>query len=337
MTREALGRVILLASCLSSVSPAIAGDEPAKAVRMAVERGLTVLERGAREYPSHQSCFACHHQTLPLLAMKTARDAGLRFNEELFKDQQKFTRKSFDERKERLAKGEHVGGRAATVSFGLWTLSICGDPQDYLGEAMTAYLLSVQQPNGSWKAQSNRPPLEGSLVSCTVLSAIGMKRFATPAQQEKVTEALARANAFLASAALDEQEDLNFALWAEKLLDGTPERRQLLRDKILAARRADGGWSQLSTLNSDAYATGQTLYVLLDTGTRADEAPVREAVAFLLEKQEQDGSWHVVTRSKPIQPWFDNGDPHDKDQFISIAATAWATAALAKSIQPLER
>jgi hypothetical protein len=29
--------------------------------------------------------------------------------------------------------------------------------------------------------------------------------------------------------------------------------------------------------------------------------------------------------------FFDNGDPHGKDQFISIAATCWAVAALAQS------
>src|SRR5690349_17973048 len=128
MTRMTLRSLILLSSCLMPLLYASAEDAPPNPVRRSVERGLTVLERGAREYPSHQTCFACHHQTLPLLAMKTARDAGLRFDQELFNDQQKFTRKSFDERKERLAKGEHVGGRAATVSYGLWTLNIGGDP-----------------------------------------------------------------------------------------------------------------------------------------------------------------------------------------------------------------
>jgi hypothetical protein len=42
-----------------------------------------------------------------------------------------------------------------------------------------------------------------------------------------------------------------------------------------------------------------------------------------------DGSWHVATRSKPVQVYFDNGDPHGKDQFISMMATSWSTAALA--------
>lgn len=311
-----------------------AAEDPAKRVRVAAERGLAVLERGARAYPSNQSCFACHHQTLPLLAIKSAHDSGLRFDQNLFQEQRQFTRKSFDERKLRLAKGEHVGGRAATVSYGLWALDIVGDPTDELSEAMTAYLLSTQQSDGRWKPPSNRPPLEVSSVSCTVLSAIGIKRFASAVQQDQSAQAIARAKSWLATAALEDQEDLNFALWGETLLDGTEDRRVELRDRVLAARHADGGWSQTTTLTSDAYATGQSLFVLLETGLPASEAAIREGVSYLLETQQDGGSWHVVSRSKPIQPWFDNGDPHEKDQFISIAATGWATAALARTIRP---
>lgn len=52
-------------------------------------------------------------------------------------------------------------------------------------------------------------------------------------------------------------------------------------------------------------------------------------VRFLLLNQEEDGSWQVKSRSKPIQKLFDNDDPHGPDQFISIPATAWASTALA--------
>jgi N-acyl-D-amino-acid deacylase len=62
------------------------------------------------------------------------------------------------------------------------------------------------------------------------------------------------------------------------------------------------------------------------------QAALAKAVAFLLKSQLDDGSWHVKTRAKPVQVFFDNGDPHGKDQFISIAATGWATAALARAL-----
>ena len=314
-----------------------ADDFHRDAVRRATEKGLVILERGAKAYPSHESCFSCHHQTLSMLAMTEASKAGIRFDSELMHEQATFTRKSFDERKGRLSKGEHVGGRAATVSYGLWTFQLAGDSPDELSEAMTGYLLSVQQPDGRWKPPSNRPPLEESPISCTVLSAIGIKRFASQAQEGRVAEAIERATTWLSTAPLNDQEDLNFAMWGEILLGGTPERAATLINRIRDARQADGGWSQITALNSDAYATGQTLFVLMESGLGVDEACIREGVAYLIETQHDDGSWHVVSRSKPIQPWFDNGDPHDKDQFISFTATGWATAALARSLRPTSK
>jgi hypothetical protein len=42
-----------------------------------------------------------------------------------------------------------------------------------------------------------------------------------------------------------------------------------------------------------------------------------------------DGSWYVKRRALPIQPYFESGFPHARNQFISAAATDWATTALA--------
>jgi glycogen debranching enzyme len=52
-------------------------------------------------------------------------------------------------------------------------------------------------------------------------------------------------------------------------------------------------------------------------------------VQFLLNTQFADGSWFVRTRALPIQPHFESGFPFGRDQFISAAATNWATRALA--------
>jgi hypothetical protein len=49
---------------------------------------------------------------------------------------------------------------------------------------------------------------------------------------------------------------------------------------------------------------------------------------FLLDSQLEDGSWYVRTRVIPVQPYFDSEFPHGTDQFISAAATNWATMAL---------
>lgn len=107
-------------------------------------------------------------------------------------------------------------------------------------------------------------------------------------------------------------------------------------DSLLkGSQRKDGGWGQTSDLPSDAYATGMSL--LIDAQTHRHykgksglpRRAANDAVDFLLRTQEEDGSWHVASRVTPIRTFFDNGDPHGKDQFISIMATSWAVASLA--------
>jgi N-acyl-D-amino-acid deacylase len=86
-------------------------------------------------------------------------------------------------------------------------------------------------------------------------------------------------------------------------------------------------------MESDAYATGQVLTFWKTISSRplqsiVDSDPYRAASQFLIRTQSEDGSWHVVSRSKPVQLFFDNGDPHGKDQFLSMMATSWAVMGL---------
>src|SRR5579863_6207091 len=52
-------------------------------IAAAVERGINLVEKSARSYPTHRKCFACHHQTLPLLALSEARQAQVKTDEKL--------------------------------------------------------------------------------------------------------------------------------------------------------------------------------------------------------------------------------------------------------------
>ena len=103
---------------------------------------------------------------------------------------------------------------------------------------------------------------------------------------------------------------------------------------LVADQRPDGGWAQLPTLQSDAYATGQALVALYDAGalTRSDPAFER-GVAFLLRTQFADGTWHVASRALAGQPLFDIGFPHGADAWVSAAGSNWAVTALALAAQ----
>jgi squalene cyclase len=86
---------------------------------------------------------------------------------------------------------------------------------------------------------------------------------------------------------------------------------------------------------SDAYATGEALTSLLEVGALSRGAPaLARAVRYLLRTRRDDGSWFVLSRSIPVQPYLESGFPYGRSQFSSVAATAWATAALAASLEP---
>ena len=61
----------------------------------------------------------------------------------------------------------------------------------------------------------------------------------------------------------------------------------------------------------------------------ANDPAYRKGLEYLLRTQLEDGSWFVETRSEPIQAYFESGFPYGVHQWISAAATAWATTALA--------
>jgi N-acyl-D-amino-acid deacylase len=321
---------------LTFLCPTLQADELAPnqtAVREAVERGLPVVEKAAANYPKHRQCFSCHHQTLPMLAMATARDRKLATDADLFKAQADFTHKSFKERIEPMKEGKGVGGMSMTVGYGLWTLDLADWKPDETTEAMVTFLLKNQKDDGHWTFQTSRPPMEDSNVTSTVLATYGMQKFATESQRESVDAAIDRAKKWLDAASLDSQEDRVMSLWGRHLLKFQTEKIRAARERVLAAQRDDGGWPQLATMESDAYATGQTLYVLHATGLPATDPAFQRGVEFLRKTQSDDGSWRVETRSKPIQVFFDNGDPHGEHQFISIPATSWAVAALARAVE----
>jgi len=112
-----------------------------------------------------------------------------------------------------------------------------------------------------------------------------------------------------------------------------PSYLQSAATALIAQQRPDGGWAQLSTLETDAYATGQALVALLQSEQlKVTDPEIRRGIDYLLRTQERDGSWLVRTRAFPFQPYRDGGFPHGKDQFISAAGTSWAVMALSQAM-----
>jgi squalene cyclase len=96
--------------------------------------------------------------------------------------------------------------------------------------------------------------------------------------------------------------------------------------ELLSLQRPDGGWRQTANMGSDAYATGQTLYVLSLAGYPAERPEIKRGIDFLVTTQKADGSWPMVSRGKP------GGKPSKLLTPITCAATSWATLSLARLV-----
>ena len=90
--------------------------------------------------------------------------------------------------------------------------------------------------------------------------------------------------------------------------------------QLLGKQNADGGWSQVKELPSDAMATGRPLYVLALVGAEAGQ-PIQRAQGFLVRTQTRDGSWWVPSRDKGR-----------KSLASSYYGSGWATLGLIRTL-----
>jgi hypothetical protein len=337
---------VLLCLSLCPLALSRADEASANDVESATRRAVDLVTRAGSNWMKNKKCFSCHHQTLPMLGAIEASRAGFAVDPAWLKLQADNAHTYFEERIGDMDEGEHVPGGAATAGYGLWALSLDQRAPDPTTTAIVNYLLQIQGVqklkdrktraegtplDGRWIASCRRAPLQGSEIGDTVLVLIGLEKYATPEQRPRVAAARAAAEAWVAGAKLKNQQDRVWRLWGLHRLDGDADAKAAVHTAILKAQRPDGGWPQTDDQESDAYSTAQTLFMLCQTGTPADDPVVQRARDYLLKTQLADGSWLVTSRVKnKAQPYFENGDPHGEHQFISTAATSWAAAALAQ-------
>jgi N-acyl-D-amino-acid deacylase len=299
-------------------------------IKAAATKSIALLESSAVVYRKERECFGCHHQAMPVLALTEARRRGFKIDEANYAEQLKRTAEHLKRGEESYRQGTGQGGRADTAGWALWTLETGGWKPDDTTALVAGYLLDRQNDLDFWRTSGNRPPTEASNFSTTYVAVRGLSSFGSGEQEQKISDRKERALKWLESAEPADTEDRVFRLRALSYLAADEEVTKSAAADLKKHQREDGGWSQLADLESDAYGTATALAALHEYG----DLPVTDDVyqrglAYLMKSQLADGSWHVKTRSKPIQKYFESGFPHEKDQFISIAATSWATLALA--------
>jgi hypothetical protein len=334
--------------CLAQ--PAVAG-EPARAprattpqVQQTVERAIKYLQTESADWLNTRKCAACHHVPLPLWALGEAERQGYAIDKKFVAD----TIESLLGSKDKLMSSRifpnpadppdpRPQGRGLNMGLPMLAVAARSLPSLSKGQRQSLQLIAEeivekQQPDGSWEffATLRRPPINESQTTDAAWIILALEGEAGPGALQSQRAALTKAIAWLdAARPADLHQDKIL-----KLLRGvrSGKQRKALQptiDELLALQRADGGWSQTVPLpKSDAFATGQTLYVLSLAGFTAQRAEIQRGIDFLVATQKPDGSWPMISRSTP------DGSPGSAKLLTPITCTAssWATLSLARLV-----
>jgi hypothetical protein len=337
---------VLLALCLSHPAPAA---EPASTPRattaqieQAVDRAVKYLQTESAAWLNTRKCAACHHVPLPLWALGEAERHGYAIDSKFVAD----TIESLLGSKDKLLSSRifpnpldppdpRPQGRGLNMGLPMLAVAARSWPSLSEGQKQSLKLIAVeivrkQQPDGSWEffATLRRPPINESQTTDAAWILLALQGETGPDAPAVQREALAKGVAWLEAA---KRADLHQDKALKLLLgvrSGKPRKSlQATIDELLALQRADGGWSQtVPDPKSDAFATGQTLYVLSLAGLTAGRPEIKRGVDFLVATQKSDGSWPMLSRSSP------NGEPGSAKLLtpITCAASSWAALGLAR-------
>lgn len=198
-----------------------------------------------------------------------------------------------------------------TPGYGLWGLDVAGHKPNKLTEAMVGYLLNYQQDLGHWQVGLDQRPAEASHFTTNYLAILAVKRFGVAHQKDRIATRTKAVEKWLASAEIRNTEDEVSRLRLARESEFDRRDLELLVDELAGKQRDDGGWSQTEAMTSDAYATGSVLVALHEAGKLPiDHASWQRGPQYLLHTQKSDGSWHVVTRAKPMPVYFESGVPN---------------------------
>ena len=302
-------------------------------VRDAAQRGLSLLQSTSTEYFKQSGCVGCHHQPMIGLAVAAAAKNGLRVDQAASAEQLKFVVTDLLTNRDLTLQGLFIS--IDGFNYPMLYLSESGHPADATTDSVVALVAAQQQADGSWDGPPLvRPPLEHSRWVRTAMAARMLAQYPIPARRAEFDRRIAAARRWMSESRPEVPYERSFQVFGLQWSGAGADAVSGAAAELRKLQRPDGGWAQMEYLPSDAFATAAALNALHAAGAKPQDPAYRKGVQYLLETQAADGSWHVASRAPKVQPYFQSGFPYDHDQWISVAATGWAVAALAEAVQP---
>ena len=326
----------------SSMAAAVSIRSPREAVR----DSLKVLQSSMRTFTKMAACVSCHQEGLGRITTGTAKSLGFRIDDGVNQTQMQringglnFLRPLQEQALKNPEAMKQLPlieiNEVTTIDAWLLTGMAAHHEAPTDATAVTALVLAKQQAKeGFWSFSVPRVPMQSSFFTFTALAIRSLEAYAPKSHAAEVAERVHRAKMWLLHAPAKTTEDCASRILGLKWAGATKSELRKPMAGVLAFQHADGGWSQLPNLHSDAYATGQALYALHEAGGLPVSDPVyKRGVQFLLRTQDRDGSWYVSKRAFPANNYFDAGFPHGESQYSSFNGTCWAALALMETVR----
>jgi hypothetical protein len=310
-----------------------------RSAREAVEKATALLQTAGTEFFTQSGCVGCHHQPSALMATSAARRAGVKVNDGAAKGHVKMAEGQTMALQQLLVERLDTGGAQDPWISLLMAMNAEQYPASRLTDTMVMHVATWQRRDGSWFFGGiARAPSEEGRFARAAQGLRVMQLYSTPGMKEYLDPRIARARDFLVKAVASNNDEAAMQILGLHWAGGNDAKVQVLAKSLLAAQHADGGWSQNRYQESDAYATGETLWALTEAGVlKASDPAYKKGAKHLLDTQWADGSWYVRSRAPKFQPYFQSGFPFDHDQWISSAATSLAVRGLAPAVESEKR
>jgi squalene-hopene/tetraprenyl-beta-curcumene cyclase len=288
-------------------------------VRAIIDRAVPFILAEGQKWIDEKKCVTCHQVPFMVWSLNAAADRGIAVDRARLSDCGSW---AVDWKnmatKAQLEKGD---------SKETLTQSPDAVSQLLLGRAVrelkahdwivtfTECLVAGQQADGSWKAGGQLPGQKRTVRETnevtTMWAMVALQSYGP--SNESVRGPVAKAREWLGS----QTDGQSTEWWAARLLvecaDRNEEQADRCRQSLLKNQHQDGGWGWLCAGESDAFGTGLALYALSRDGLAGDHAAIAHGRQFLIESQQDDGSWAV------------KGTKKDKAKKVEPTSTYWGT------------
>lgn len=306
---------------------------PNDLIRAAVSKSIPELQMSCNVFITKKHCSSCHHGSMTSMVTELAKQKGITIVDSFAK----MRSIANDMTLERAGNPNIVSdflNIKLLAPYMLLGMAAEKNIPDFNTDIAVAFIISEMNPDGSFPGEFLRAPMEIGQVHVTSLCIRSIQLYASPALKPKVDKMVSATKSWLEKTKPTAQQELAFQLLGLQWCGSSKEIKTKVANQLMALQRPDGGWAQLPSMRSDAYATGEALYALYESGAiQSTDEKIQHAIQFLLKSQTSSGVWFVEARSYIIQPFVNTDFPiNDENQFISAAATSWATMALLKSL-----